>query len=192
MFDRIFTLLIFQLIISVLIPVYAGAQSAHNPVLIQYGDTRMDRREFELEFEMVMVLKAVESGEPVKSQNQIYLMQQRYLEQRAKEMVLTGLAEQRGITLHDSELDKILDEYMISLGFSGYSIKNMQKLGYADATAIRDYLQRREIIRRLLSDIDIELKSGNNRGVLESEIEALYIASGIRIFPEHLQRTIME
>ena len=189
--NMIFAVISVQLFISLLIPVFVEAQTDNNPVVIQYGDTTMDRREFELEFEMVMVLKAVENSEPIKSQSQIYLMQQRYLEQRAREMVLSDLAAQRGITVSDSQLDDMLDEYMKSLGFPGYSMKNMQKLGFANEKPIRKLLQRREIISRVLAEINTELKAGNNKAILEAELDTLYMESGIRVFPEHLQRTFM-
>ena len=192
MHDSLFTARQFHVLLAILIPVYVTAQTDINPVVIQYGDTEMERREFELEFEMIMVLKAVESSVPVKSQNQINLMQQRYLEQRAKEMVLSDLAAQRGIALSDADLDRILDEYMMSLGFSGYSIKNMQKLGFTDETGIRNYLQRRELIKRLLSEMMADLETADTRAAVESRIDTLYIDSGIRIFPENLQRPVSE
>jgi hypothetical protein len=141
---------------------------------------------------MVMVLKALESGVPIKSQNQIVLMQQRYLEQRAKEMVLSELAVQRGIKLSEKDLYKIMDDYMKTLGFTGYSTGNILKLGLTDETHLRDYLRRREILKQFITEINNGLEGNDKVSTLRAEIDEYYKNSGIRIFPEHLQRPLAE
>jgi len=56
-------------------PAYPQSSPPENPVVIRHGDTELTRRQFELEFELQMVIDAVQNGVPIKDQQQIMTIQ---------------------------------------------------------------------------------------------------------------------
>ena len=164
----------------------AQAQLTSNPVLIDFDDTQITRRQFEHEFETAMVMKALETGVPIKNQDQISVMEHRFLEQRAKELVLLKLAGQRGIQVSEQRLDEILNEYMQFLGYSGYSEKNLHRLGFFDAAEFRNNLRDKHIILLFLSEVKKDLGQGENQQAVIDKIEEYYNDSGVRIYPENI------
>ena len=176
-------LTVFQLIIFT---AHAQAQLNLDPVVISFGDTEISRRQFERQFEMAMVMKALETGVPIKNQDQIYVMQHRFLKQRAREMVLLEVAKQRGIKISEQEVDELLDEYMQNLGFRGYSEKNLHKLGFFDAAEFRNILSEKQIISIFISRIKNDLEASNDLTIINAALEDYYDKSGVRIFPEKI------
>jgi hypothetical protein len=176
-------LIVFQLVIFTF---PAQAQLKLDPVVISLGDTEVSRRQFEQRFEMVMVMKALETGVPIKNQDQISVLEHRFLEQRAREMVLLKVAKQQGIQISQQELDGILDKYMQNLGYSGYSEKNLHNLGFFDESEFRDILKEKQVISLFISSIQNDLEASTDLTTINVVLEDYYDNSGVRIFPEKI------
>jgi hypothetical protein len=137
---------------------YIQAQSDLDPVVINFGSTQITHRQFDKQFETAMVFNALENGVPIKNQDQIYVLEHRYLQQRAKEMVLLEIARQQGITVSIMELDGYMDDFMQKLGFSGYSVKNMHKLGFQEELSFRAIMREKKTILLMITHIKKNLE----------------------------------
>ncbi|MGK0296474.1 MAG: hypothetical protein ACI9XC_000063 [Gammaproteobacteria bacterium] len=165
---------------------YIQAQSDLDPVVINFGSTQITHRQFDKQFETAMVFNALENGVPIKNQDQIYVLEHRYLQQRAKEMVLLEIARQQGITVSIMELDGYMDDFMQKLGFSGYSVKNMHKLGFQEELSFRAIMREKKTILLMISHIKNDLEHNDNAKTIEDKFLELIKQSGIQIFPENI------
>ncbi len=165
---------------------YIQAQSNSDPVVISFGSTQITHQQFDKQFEIAMVFNALENGVPIKNQDQIYVLEHRYLQQRAKEMVLLDIAEQQGLTVSDIDLDTYMNEFMQNLGLSGYSIKNMRKLGFQDERQFREIMREKKTILLLISSIKKDLEHYAKVTTIEDKFQELIDQSGIKVFPDNL------
>jgi hypothetical protein len=177
---------------QLIFPGQVQAQSELDPVVISSSDTQITRRQFELEFELAMVMKALETGVPIKNQDQIYVMEHRFLEQRAREMVFLKVAKHRGIMITEKELDGVVNEYMLNLGFSEYSEKDLRILGFEDDDQLREILRRKLTISTLISDIRNELNTEDSQSAVNNILEDYYKQSGVELFPEKIDRPYLK
>ena len=180
---NIIKLIVFQ---QLVLTGHAQAQINIDPVVISYGDIQITRRQFEEQFEMAMVMKALETGVPIKNQDQIYIMEHRFIEQRAKEMVLLDVARQEGITVSATEQDEMMTEYMLNMGFTEYSDKNLHRLGFVDKAQLTGILSEKLMISKLISRIKSSLGSDQKGSSINAVIAEYYARSGIKIYPERI------
>jgi hypothetical protein len=165
---------------------YIQAQSELDPVVISFGSTQITHRQFDKQFENAMVFNALENGVPIKNQDQIYVLEHRYLQQRAKEMVLLEIASQQGITASNMELDGYMDDYMQKLGFSRYNVKNMHKLGFHEELPFREIMREKKTILLMITHIKNDLEHNDKATTIEDKFLELINQSGIKIFPENI------
>lgn len=171
---------------------YIQAQSDLDPVVISFGSTQITHRQFDKQFEIAMVFNALENGVPIKNQDQIYVLEHRYLQQHAKEMVLLDIAKQQGITVSNMELIGYMDDYMQKLGLSGYSVKNMHKLGFQEEQAFREIMREKKTILLMITHIKKNLEHNDKAITLENRYLELINQSGIAIYPDNIDIPLAE
>ena len=125
---------------------------------------------FELDFELMMVIVAVQSGVAVKDPQQIVTMQRRYLDQRANELALLEMATQRGITVSDDVLNMGLNDFMIDLGFQAYNKRNLAKLGIVEEQQLQSYVREKLMMSKLMLQIKSELQGDENDTAIRQRI----------------------
>ena len=129
---------------------------------------------------------------PIKNQDQIYVLEHRYLQQHAKEMVLLDIAKQQGITVSNMELIGYMDDYMQKLGLSGYSVKNMHKLGFQEEQAFREIMREKKTILLMITHIKKNLEHNDKAITLENRYLELINQSGIAIYPDNIDIPLAE
>ncbi len=168
-------------------PAFSQSVSPENPVVIRYGDQELTRRQFELEFELQMVIDAVQNGVPIKEQQQIMTMQYQFLEKRAHEIALLKMADQRGINVNKEQLMTGLNELMTGLGFNGYNKRNIAKLGIVDEQLLHNYMRNKITIASLTEQLKKEMEVDDNSMSFQDIIFDRYEQSGIETFPGNLR-----
>jgi len=167
--------------------VVSQSDVSQNPVLIRYGDIELTRRQFELKFELHMVIRAVRNGEPVKNQQEIMTMQDQFLDQSAREIVLLKMASDKGISVSDEEVKTGLDTLMSELGFTAFNNKTKSKLGIRDDSIIKAYMKKNLVLSKLVAQLENEIKGDNIQKGLQQFLYKIFDQSGIEIFPEQLR-----
>jgi len=175
------------ILIGLTSPVISQTAGPQNPVVIQYGEFELTRRQFELEFELNMVLNAVQSGVPVKNQRQIMTMQIQYLSQRANEMMLLTMSVERGISISDEELMTGMNSTMMELGFSEYSSRNISKLGIVDEQIFKNHEKERQIISKLITQLKKELEDDDIERSFKQYLSDEYQKRQIVTSPDQLR-----
>jgi len=182
-------LIIFQFVNFI---VNTQAQVNTDPVVISFGNTEISRTQFGQQFEMSMIMNALESGIPIKSQDQVYILKQRFLEQYAKEMVLMDIAKQQGIKLSEEELDGLINVYIQDSGFSKYGEKNLRSFGFEDEELLREVLSRKEIISILVSNIKKDLEINHDNSDINAVLKDYYNQDMIRIYSQNIGSPSLE
>lgn len=167
--------------------VVSQSDVSQNPVLIRYGDIELTRRQFELEFELNMVIRAVRNREPVKNQQEIMTMQDQFLDQSAREMVLLKMASDKGISVSDEEVKTGLDTLMNELGFTAFNNKTVSKLGIRDDSIIKAYMKKNLVLSKLVAQLENEIQGDNIQRGLQQFLFKIFDQSGIEVFPEQLR-----
>ena len=168
-------------------PAYPQSSPPENPVVIRHGDTELTRRQFELEFELQMVIDAVQNGVPIKDQQQIMTIQYQFLEKRAHEIVLLDMAEQRGISYTNEQLITGLNGLMKDLGFTEYNRRNLARLGIEDEQLLHNFIADKIRITSLIAQLKKELKLDENSMSFKDFILEQYQKSGIETFAARLR-----
>jgi hypothetical protein len=167
--------------------VVSQSDVSQNPVLIRYGGIELTRRQFELEFELNMVIRAVRNREPVKNQQEIMTMQDQFLDQSAREMVLLKMASDKGISVSDEEVKTGLDTLMNELGFTAFNNKTVSKLGIRDDSIIKAYMKKNLVLSKLVAQLEHEIQGDNIQRGLQQFLFKIFDQSGIEIFQEQLR-----
>ena len=167
--------------------VVSQSDVSQNPVLIRYGGIELTRRQFELEFELNMVMRAVRNREPVKNQQEIMTMQDQFLDQSGREMVLLKMASDKGIRVSDEEVKTGLDTLMNELGFTAFNNKTVSKLGIRDDSIIKAYMKKNLVLSKLVAQLEHEIQGDNIQRGLQQFLFKIFDQSGIEIFQEQLR-----
>ena len=167
--------------------VVSQSDVSQNPVLIRYGGIELTRRQFELEFELNMVIRAVRNREPVKNQQEIMTMQDQFLDQSGREMVLLKMASDKGIRVSDEEVKTGLDTLMNELGFTAFNNKTVSKLGIRDDSIIKAYMKKNLVLSKLVAQLEHEIQGDNIQRGLQQFLFKIFDQSGIEIFQEQLR-----
>jgi hypothetical protein len=107
-------------------------------------------------------------------------------------MVLLDIAKQQGITVSNMELIGYMDDYMQKLGLSGYSVKNMHKLGFQEEQAFREIMREKKTILLMITHIKKNLEHNDKAITLENRYLELINQSGIAIYPDNIDIPLAE
>lgn len=170
---------------SVAIPTVFGDE---DPIVLQIGNSQMTRSEFGQQFDLAMVMSAVQDATPIKSGMQIRDLRERFLQNRVAEMLLLQLASQRNITVSEPEINTAVTDYLDGL---------QQQYGATPAFSadedlrIKTYLHEQLILRKVKQTLINESHLSPTDAVGTSHyindlIQKLRTQSDAHVYPELL------
>jgi len=165
------------LLLSLIVPGISPVQAEVDPVVIRFNGEEITRSEFEERFEIVMIIHALQSGAPVKNQDQIWVMEHQYLDLRATEMVLLNEADKRGITVSDEDLNVQIEKFFVSTGLGNNLRQNLELMGFRSEDHLREFMREKQLIHLLIEQLKGEPVKENNNGEVMSNTVNQRVAS---------------
>ncbi len=173
------------LLAGMVVPVVFGAE---DPIVLQVGSHQVSRSELARQFDIAMVMSAVQEATPIKSGMQIRDLRERFLQNRVAEMLLLQLASQRNITVSEPEVNAAITDYLDGL---------QQQYGATPAFSkdedlqIKTYLHEQLILRKLKQSLITEhhLSATDASGAsryLNNLIQNLRTQTDVHTYPEQL------
>lgn len=124
-----------------------------DPIVLQVGSRLVTRSELARQFDLAMLMSAVQEATPIKSGMQIRDLRERFLKNRVAEMLLLQLASQRNITVSEPEINAAITDYLDGLQ-QQYSAT--PAFSEDEDLRIKTYLHEQLILRKLKQSLITE------------------------------------
>jgi len=162
-----------------------------NAVVLSLDGIEVSPYELEHRFSITMVIRAIQSGTPVKDQSQIQASREQHLEQRANELVILQEVKNRNLVITEEQLATSVAEYVETMGWQGNLEGNLQMVGFRDESELIEMIHEKLLIQALIAELENHFTGLGLGGIelrhsIQQQIKQFRDEYNLQIYPEHL------